>query len=37
MLDATISLISLSASKTFLASYLLNDFSDGTMELFEGE
>jgi hypothetical protein len=37
MLDAKISLISLSASKTFLASYLLDDYNDGIMELFKGE
>ncbi len=37
MLDANISLISLSASKTFLVSYLLHDSSNGTMELFKGE
>jgi len=37
MLDANISTISLSASKTFLVSYLLHDSSNGTMELFKGE
>jgi len=38
MLDVKISLISLSASKTFLASYLLDDdCSDGIMELLKGE
>jgi hypothetical protein len=30
-------LISFNASKTFLASYLLDDSSDGTMELLKGE
>ncbi len=29
--------ISFSANKTFLASYVLDDFSDGTWELFQGE
>ncbi len=36
-LDAKIFLISLNASKTFFASYLLNDSSHGTMELLKGE
>jgi hypothetical protein len=36
-LDAKIFAISLDASKTFLVSYLLNDSSNGTMELFKGE
>jgi len=35
--DANISMISLSAIKTFLASYLFNDSSNGIMELFKGE
>jgi hypothetical protein len=29
--------ISFNANKTFLASYLLDDYSDGTMELLKGE
>jgi len=37
MPNAKISLISLSANKTFLASYLLNDFSNGTLKLLKGE
>jgi hypothetical protein len=37
MLDAKISLISLSANKTFLASYLLDDYNDGIMELLKDE
>jgi hypothetical protein len=37
MLDAKISSISFSASKTFLVNYLLDDSSDGTMELLKGE
>ncbi len=36
-LDVKIFLISLSASKTFLVSYLLDDSTDGTMELLKGE
>jgi hypothetical protein len=36
-LDAKISSISLSVSKTFFVSYLFNDSSDGTMELLKGE
>jgi hypothetical protein len=36
-LDAKISLIFFSASKTFFVSYLLNDSSNGTMELLKGE
>jgi len=36
-LDAKTSTISLSASKTFLVSYLFHDSSNGTMELFKGE
>ncbi len=36
-LDAKTSTISLSASKTFLMSYLFHDSSNGTMELFKGE
>jgi len=35
--NAKISLISLSATNTFLASYLLDDSNDGTMEFFKGE
>jgi hypothetical protein len=35
--NAKMSLISLSATKTFLASYLLDDSNDGTMEFFKGE
>ncbi len=35
--NAKIFSISLSASKTFLASYLLDDSSDGIVELFKGE
>ncbi len=37
MLDVKIFLISLSVSKTFLASYLFDDSSNGTMKLFKGE
>ncbi len=37
MFDVKISLISLSASKTFLASYLFDDYNDGIMELLKGE
>jgi hypothetical protein len=37
MFDVKISLISLSASKTFLASYLFDDYNDGIMELLQGE
>jgi len=37
MLDENIFSISLNASKTFLGSYLLNDFSDGIVELLKGE
>jgi hypothetical protein len=36
-LNAKMSMISLSASKTFLVKHLLNDCSDGKMELFKGE
>jgi hypothetical protein len=36
-LDANISSISFSASKTFLASYLFDNSSDGKMELLKGE
>jgi hypothetical protein len=36
MLDANISSISFSASKTFLVSYLLDDYSDGTGQLLKG-
>jgi hypothetical protein len=35
--NAKIFSISLSASKTFLVSYLLDDSSDGIMELLKGE
>jgi hypothetical protein len=35
--NVKISLISFNANKTFLASYLLDDSSNGTMELFKGE
>ncbi len=37
MLNAKISLISLNAGKTFLASYLFDDSNDGIVELFKGE
>ncbi len=37
MLDAKIYLISFNASKTFLASYLLDDSNDGIVELLKGE
>ncbi len=37
MSNAKIYLIFLSASKTFLASYLLDDSRNGTAELFKGE
>jgi hypothetical protein len=37
MLNANISLISLSVGKTFLASYLFDDSNNGIMELFKGE
>jgi hypothetical protein len=37
MLDVNISLISFSANKTFLVSYLLDDYNDGTMEFLKGE
>jgi len=37
MRDAKIFSISFNANKTFLANYLLNDSSNGTMELFKGE
>ncbi len=36
-LDANISLISLSASKTFLASYLLDDSRNGIVEFLKDE
>ncbi len=36
MLDVKISSISFSASKTFLVSYLLDDYSDGTGQLLKG-
>jgi hypothetical protein len=36
-LNAKIFMIPLGVSKTFLASYLLHDFIDGTMELLKGE
>jgi hypothetical protein len=35
--DAETSIISLSASNTFLARYLFNDCSNGIVELFKGE
>jgi hypothetical protein len=35
--DVKISSISFSASKTFLVSYLLDDFNDGVVELLKGE
>jgi hypothetical protein len=35
--DAKISLISFNVSKTFLASYLLDDFNDGMAEFFNNE
>jgi hypothetical protein len=35
--NAKIFSISLSASKTFLENYLLDDFNDGMVELFKGE
>jgi len=35
--NVKISSISLSANKTFLASYLFDDFRDGIMELLKGE
>jgi hypothetical protein len=35
--DAKFFAISLNASKTFLVNYLLNDLSDGMVELFKGE
>jgi hypothetical protein len=37
MSNVKMSMISLSASKTFLARHLLNDYSDGKVEFFEGE
>jgi hypothetical protein len=37
MPNAKISLISLNANKTFLMNYLLDDSSDGTMELLKGK
>jgi hypothetical protein len=37
MPNAKISLISLSANKSSLVSYLLEDYRDGTVELFKGE
>jgi hypothetical protein len=37
MLNAKISSSSLSASKTFLVSYLFDDFNDGIVELFKGK
>ncbi len=37
MLDANISSISFSASKTFLGNYLFDDYKDGTMEFLKGE
>jgi hypothetical protein len=37
MPNAKVFLISLSASKTFLASYLFDDFRDGILELLKGE
>jgi hypothetical protein len=37
MPNAKISLISLNANKTLLMSYLLDYFSDGTMELLKGK
>jgi hypothetical protein len=37
MLDANITLISLNASKTLMASYLFDDSSNGIMELLKGE
>jgi hypothetical protein len=37
MLNANMSMISLSASKSFLARHLLNDCSNGKVELFKGE
>jgi hypothetical protein len=36
MLNANISLISLSVGKTFLVSYLFDDSNNGIMELFQG-
>ncbi len=37
MPNAKFSMISFNVSKTFLASYLLDDFSDGIVELLKGE
>ncbi len=37
MLDAKTSSISLSANKTFLTNYLLDDSSDGTVEFLKSE
>ncbi len=37
MFNAKISMISLGASKTFLATHLLNDSSDGIVELLNNE